>query len=116
LEEKKLAVDAAAKADQLRNQSQGNNPELEAMRAQYEMQANAQRHEQEMAAAAAQRQMAAQQHMQNLSHKEQVHAQNLAHQRAQAKARLEAANKPESNPRLRTRIARKNTHRHEQLC
>jgi hypothetical protein len=102
LEEKKLAVDAAAKADQLRNQSQGNNPELEAMRAQYEMQANAQRHEQEMAAAAAQRQMAAQQHMQNLSHKEQVHAQNLAHQRAQAKARLEAANKPESNPQEKT--------------
>lgn len=102
LEEKKLAVDAAAKADQLRNQSQGNNPELEAMRAQYEIQANAQRHEQEMAAAAAQRQMAAQQHMQNLSHKEQVHAQNLAHQRAQAKARLEVANKPESSPQEKT--------------
>jgi len=102
LDEKKLAVDAAAKADQLRNQAQGNNPELETMRAQYEMQANAQRHEQDMTAAAAQRQMAAQQHMQNLSHKEQVHAQNLSHQRAQAKARLEAANKPESNPQEKT--------------
>jgi hypothetical protein len=99
LDEKKLAVEAAAKADQLRNQAQGNNPELEALRAQYEMQATAQRHQQEMAAAEAQRQMAAQQHMQNLSHKEQVHAQNLKHQRAQAKARLEAATKPESNPK-----------------
>jgi hypothetical protein len=102
LEEKKLAVEAAAKADQLRNQAKGNNPELEALRAQYEMQANAQRHEQEMAAAAAQRQMAAQQHMQNLSHKEQVHAQNLKHQRAQAKARLEAAMKPGNNPQEKT--------------
>ena len=94
LDEKKLAVDAAAKADQLRHQSQGNNPELEVLRAQYELQANAQRQQQEMAAAQAQQHMAAQQHTQNLTHKEQVHAQNLAHQRAQAQARLEAANQP----------------------
>jgi hypothetical protein len=98
LEEKKLAVDAAAKADQLRNQNQGNNPELEAMRAQYEMQADQQRQQQEMARSEAQRQMASQQHNQNLTHKQQVHEQNLAHQRAQAKARLEAAQKPEGKP------------------
>jgi hypothetical protein len=98
LDEKKLAVDAAMKADQLRNQNKGNNPELEAMRAQYEMQADAQRQQQEMAAAQAQQQMAAQQHAQNLTHKEQAHAQNLAHQRAQAKAKLEMANKPQEKP------------------
>jgi hypothetical protein len=98
LEEKKLQVDAAAKADQLHAQQQGNDPRIEALRAQHELAANQHRTHQEMSAEQMKAVMAAQQHNQNLSHKQQVHEQNLKHQRAQAKARLEAAQKPPEKP------------------
>jgi hypothetical protein len=98
LEEKKLAVDAAAKADQLRAQNKGNDPQVEAIRAQQQLAADQQRSQQQMSADQARALMAAQQHNQNLTHKQQVHEQNLRHQRAQAKARLEAANKPQEKP------------------
>ena len=98
LEEKKLAVDAAAKADQLRAQNKGNDPRMDAIRAQQELAANQQRTQQQVQADQARAVMAAQQHNQNLTHKQQVHEQNLAHQRAQARARLEAANKPQEKP------------------
>ena len=98
LEEKKLAVDAAAKADQLRAQQQGNDPRIEAIRANQQLATDQQRAQMQAAAEQARAIMAAQQHNQNLSHKQQVHEQNLKHQRAQAKARLEAANKPPEKP------------------
>jgi hypothetical protein len=98
LEEKKLAVDAATKADQLRAQNKGNDPQVEAIRAQTQLAADQQRAQQQMSADQARALMAAQQHNQNLTHKQQVHEQNLRHQRAQAKARLEAANKPQEKP------------------
>jgi hypothetical protein len=98
LEEKKLAVDAAAKADQLRAQNKGSDPETEAIRAQTQLAADQQRAQFQAAADQARALMAAQQHNQSLTHKEQVHEQNLRHQRAQAKARLEAAKKPQEKP------------------
>jgi hypothetical protein len=98
LEEKKLAVDAATKADQLRAQNKGSDPQVEAIRAQQQLAADQQRSQQQMSADQARALMAAQQHNQNLTHKQQVHEQNLRHQRAQAKARLEAANKPQEKP------------------
>lgn len=98
LEEKKLAVDAAAKADQLRAQNKGSDPETEAIRAQTQLAADQQRAQFQAAADQARALMAAQQHNQSLTHKEQIHEQNLRHQRAQAKARLEAASKPEGKP------------------
>jgi hypothetical protein len=67
-----------------------------------DVQINEQRQQQDIAAARAQQQMAAQQHVQNLTHKEQVHAQNLKHQRAQAKARQELTKKPENNSKEKT--------------
>ena len=87
LEEKKLMVDAADKADRNRA-SQGEDPQVTAARSQQELDAMQSRTV-----------MAAQQHNQNLTHKQQVHRQNLEHQREQAAIRAEQArNKPEGNP------------------
>jgi hypothetical protein len=86
LEEKKLMVDAADKADRNRA-SQGEDPQVTAARAQQELDAMQSRTV-----------MAAQQHNQTLTHKQQVHRQNLEHQREQAAIRAEQArNKPEGN-------------------
>jgi len=87
LEEKKLMIDAADKADRNRA-SQGEDPQVTAMRSQ-----------QELAAMQARSVMAAQQHGQNLTHKQQVHRQNLEHQREQAAIRAELArNQLKENP------------------
>jgi hypothetical protein len=99
LEEKKLQVDAAHKADQLHLQQQGNDPRIEALRAQHQLAADQQRTQQQMSAEQMRAVMAAQQHNQALSHKQQVHEQNLKHQRAQAKARMEMMrNQPKEKP------------------
>jgi hypothetical protein len=88
LEEKKLMVDAADKADRNRS-SQGEDPQVASARAQ-----------QELAAMQSKTVMAAQQHNQTLTHKQEVHRQNLEHQREQAAIRAELArNKPEGNPK-----------------
>ena len=87
LEEKKLMVDAADKADRNRA-SQGEDPQVAAARAQQEFDAMQSRTV-----------MAAQQHNQTLTHKQEVHRQNLEHQREQAAIRAELArNKPKENP------------------
>jgi hypothetical protein len=104
LDEKKLQVDAAVKADQLHIQQQGNNPELDALRnahelaaeqhrTRQELTANAQRHQQEMAMAQQKLGMAAQQHAQGLAQKAQIHQQDLAQKRAQHRAQLELQKK-----------------------
>ena len=74
----KMGIDVA-KAKQ---QMAGNDPQIEAERARAQLDTERSKMD-----------MARQQHMQNLTHKEQVHAQNLKHQRAQAKARLEQSQK-----------------------
>ena len=87
LEEKKLMVDAADKADRNRA-SQGEDPQVAAARAQQELDAMQSRTV-----------MAAQQHNQTLTHKQEVHRQNLEHQREQAAIRAELArNKPKETP------------------
>jgi len=86
LEQKKVMLDAADKADRSRA-SQGEDPQVAAMRSQ-----------QEIAAMQSRAAMAEQQHNQTLTHKQQVHRQNLEHQREQAAIRAEQArNKPKGN-------------------
>jgi hypothetical protein len=88
LEQKKVMIDAAEKADKARS-TQGEDPQVAAMRAQQELDAMQSRTV-----------MAAQQHNQTLTHKQEVHRQNLEHQREQAAIRAELArNKPEGNPK-----------------
>jgi hypothetical protein len=88
LEQKKVMIDAAEKVDRNRA-SQGEDPQVAAMRAQQELDAMQSRTV-----------MAAQQHNQTLTHKQEVHRQNLEHQREQAAIRAELArNKPEGNPK-----------------
>lgn len=88
-------------ADIAKNKAQmaGNDPRLEAIRAQHSLAADQMRTQHELSAERAKAAMEAQQHQQNLAHKDDIHRQNLKHQRAQAKAQLEMMQKkPKEKP------------------
>jgi hypothetical protein len=88
-------------ADIAKNKAQmaGNDPRIEAERAQHSLAADQMRTQHELAAERAKAAMADEQHQQSLAHTEDIHKQNLKHQRAQAKAQLEMMqNKPKGKP------------------